>query len=81
LLELNRPVKNIPIAARLAHAVQLLAAISPQSLVSLDAECRQNAADLVDDRTRKKALRQCLSDARLGVTTWPKPFVHAKGPC
>ena len=39
------------IAARLTGAVQLLAAISPQSLVSLDAERRQNAVDLVDDQS------------------------------
>src|SRR6185437_13167653 len=39
------------IAARLACAVQLLAAISPQRPVSLDAERRQNAVDLVDDRS------------------------------
>jgi hypothetical protein len=39
------------LAVRLAHPIQLLAAISPQSLVSLDAQRRQNAVDLVDDRS------------------------------
>jgi hypothetical protein len=39
------------IAARLASAIQLLAAIPPQSLVSLDAQRRQNAVDPVDDRS------------------------------
>src|ERR1700737_1261025 len=39
------------IAVRLAHGSQLLAAISPQSLVSLYAQRRQNAVDLVDDRS------------------------------
>ena len=39
------------ITVRLAHGSQLLAAISSQSLVSLYAQCRQNAVDLVDDRS------------------------------
>ena len=39
------------IAVRLARTVQSLAAIPPQSLVALDAERRQNAVDLVDDRS------------------------------
>ena len=39
------------IAVRLARGSQLLAAISSQSLVSLYAESRQNAVDLVDNRS------------------------------
>ena len=39
------------IAVRLACAIQLLAAIAPQGLVSLYAQRRQNAVDLVDDRS------------------------------
>src|SRR5208337_1320913 len=38
-------------AVRLACAIQLLAAIAPQSLVSLYTQRRQNAVDLVDDRS------------------------------
>ena len=39
------------ITIRLAHSSQLLAEISPQSLVPLYAQRRQNAVDLVDDRS------------------------------
>jgi hypothetical protein len=39
------------ITVRLAHGSQLLAAISSQSLVPLYAQRRQNAVDLVDDRS------------------------------
>ena len=39
------------IAIRLARAIQLLAPIAPQSLISLYAQRRQNAVDLVDDRS------------------------------
>jgi hypothetical protein len=39
------------ITVRLACAIQLLAPISPQSLVFLYAQPRQNAVDLVDDRS------------------------------
>src|SRR5580693_7354597 len=39
------------LAVRLAQGSQLLAATSPQSLVSFYAQCRQNAVDLVDDRS------------------------------
>ena len=45
-----RPLRNA-IAVRLPHRRQLLAAISSQSLVYLYPQRRQNAVDLVDDRS------------------------------
>jgi hypothetical protein len=65
------------IAVRLAQGSQLLAAISPQSLVSLYAQRRQNAVDLVDDRDRRSPVkssrsryaRRASSSASLGIGT------------